>query len=315
MTRGHRKSCHLFQTWSHGKSKHGSQCVQPAMSWVYFAPSDVSCGNPQKQVCSFCLVNNTKWRFYFLPHLWPRKVNHTLQKSTELRLPECKVLTCCAMSLKLILPWGTKAGQLVPRDDLARHLLYVLQWCCKSPEKTLGRKHQRIAMGRVKTLSKKPIKERKRAQKVCSLLYWSWLFCFKSRLLSWFFCYNICGCSQARSAYSHSEDLILVFISVFWVTTLFKQTTTSTSLPQICFLLLKLVPWPVSLPFPLTRFVIASGSKIYDDFYFLLPEPPVSVTIGKSDQPDLPIAACQSGLFTPPSFDQLLSRSSHPSYV
>lgn len=95
------------------------------MSWVYFAPSDVSCGNPQKQVCSFCLVNNTKWRFYFLPHLWPRKVNHTLQKSTELRLPECKVLTCCAMSLKLILPWGTKAGQLVPRDDLARHSYFM----------------------------------------------------------------------------------------------------------------------------------------------------------------------------------------------
>lgn len=220
------------------------------------------------------------------------------------------------MCLKLILPWRNKAGQLVLRYDLARHPYFMFfQWCCKNPQKTSGRKHQRSAMGRGKTLSKKPITKRERAQKVCSLLYWGGLFCFKSRLLSWFFYYNICGCSQARSAYSHSEDLILVFIFVFWVTTLFKQTATSTSLPWICFLLLKLVPWPVSLPFPLTRFVITSGSKIYSDFYFLSPVPPVSVPISKSGQPELPIAACESGLLTSPSFDRVFSRSSHPGYV
>lgn len=156
----------------------------------------------------------------------------------------------------------------------------MFQWWCKSPEKTSGRKHQRNTTDGGKILSKKLIKERKRAQKVCSLLYWSWLFCFESRVLSWFFYYNICGCSQARSAYSHSEDLILVFISVFWVTILFKQAATSTSLLWICFLLFKLVPWPIFLPFPLTCFVLTSHSKIYN-LYFLLPLPPVSVIISK----------------------------------
>lgn len=162
-------------------------------------------------------------------------------------------------------------------------------------------------MDRGKILSKELIKERKKSSKICSLLYWRWLFCFKSQVLSWFFYYNICGCSQARSAYSHSEDLILVFISVFWVTILFKQASTSPSLPWICFLLFNLIPWPIFLPFPLTCFVFTLPSKIYD-LHTLLPLPPVSVVISKSGQSNFPTAVRQSILFISPISDQLSSR-------
>lgn len=125
-------------------------------------------------------------------------------------------------------------------------------------------------------------------------------------MLSWFFYYCICGCNQARSAYSHSEDLILVFISVFWVTILFKHASTSPSLPWICFLLFKLTPWPIFLPFPLTCFVLTLPSKIYN-LYILLPLPPVSVVISKSGQSNFPAAARQSILFISPISDQLSS--------
>jgi len=52
-------------------------------------------------------------------------------------------------------------------DDLTLCVSVVLQ----EHREKFRRKHQRIATGRGKTLSKKPVRERKRAQKVCSLLY------------------------------------------------------------------------------------------------------------------------------------------------
>lgn len=115
---------------------------------------------------------------------------------------ECKVLTCwMSHMLEIGISYGNRGWTASLGYDLAPQFLYVFQWWSKSPEKISGRKHQRITTDGGKTLSKKLIKERKRAQKVCSLLYWSWLFCFQSRVLSWFFYCNICGCTQARSTY------------------------------------------------------------------------------------------------------------------
>lgn len=65
----------------------------------------------------------------------------------------------------MVFPWGIEAGQIVLGYDLALQLFYAFQWQCKSPEKTFGRKHQRITMDRGKILSKKLIKERKKSSK------------------------------------------------------------------------------------------------------------------------------------------------------
>lgn len=83
-------------------------------------------GNPQKQPCIFFFWQTTQNAgFIFFPFLQPRKANHVLPKPTELQLSECKVLTCCTMSLKLIPPWGTKARQLVLSYDLAQHSYFL----------------------------------------------------------------------------------------------------------------------------------------------------------------------------------------------
>lgn len=168
------------------------------------------------------------------------------------------------MCLKLILPWGTKAGQLVLRYDLAQYSYFMcFSGASRTQRKLLGKNIRELLWVEGKHCQRNQLrrgKELKRFAPSCTEAGYS-----VSNHGCWadFFYYNICGCSQARSAYSHSEDLILVFISIFWVTTLFKQTVTCTSLPWICFLLLRLVPLPVSLPFPLTHFVVSSGSKIY----------------------------------------------------
>lgn len=160
----------LIKTWKVWTQ----QCALPDISPGYFALSDVSHGNPQKQVFKVLSCKQHKVTFLFSPKFLS-KCPPEIHWVAVIWVQGLNLL-----SEQCVRNWYfLEESRLVLGYDLALLLFYAFQWWCKSPEKTFGRKHQRIMMDRGKILSKKLIKERKKSSEICSLLYWRWLFCFK----------------------------------------------------------------------------------------------------------------------------------------
>lgn len=209
---------------------------------------DASHGNPQEESCSFFLVNNAK-RCFFLPFLQTKKSQSCPPETHWVAViwVQGANLLCHVLEIKTSLGnqgW-TASSELWFGSTL---LFFVLQWFCKNPEKTSGRKHQELLWAEGKHCQWNQLRrgeELKRFAPCCAEAGYS-----VSNHGCWAD-FSITIFVVAVRPEVHILTQRTLFLSLFpsseWQLYLSKLPP---SLPSICFFLLELLAWPVSLPFP-----------------------------------------------------------------